>query len=105
MILTGVLVMPARQGIKFGLAAFLAVTAIGVASWWAAEWSYHLTPGNDLVFREASNTGALAGFLVFIAAIVTAGSALMLWIKTVNLMVRRAPGGFVPSFSFLMGRR
>jgi hypothetical protein len=69
--------MPTRQGIKFGLAAFLAVGAIGGTSWWAARWSYHLTPGNDLVFREASNGGAWAGFLVFIAAAVPGLAALL----------------------------
>jgi hypothetical protein len=55
----------------------LALAAIGAASWWARQWSYHLTPGNDLVYREASNAGALVGFLVFIAAAVPALAALL----------------------------
>jgi hypothetical protein len=37
-----------------------------------------LTPGNDQVFREASNAGALTGFLVFIAAGI-AGAAALFW--------------------------
>jgi hypothetical protein len=70
-----------RQGVKIGLATFLAVAVMGIASWWASRWSYHLTPGHDLVFREGSNGGATAGFLVFIAAALTGLYALMLWIN------------------------
>jgi hypothetical protein len=53
---------------------------IGAAAWWAGQRPY-LTPGNHRVFRQDSNAAALAGFLVFIAATVTGGSALMLWIN------------------------
>ena len=62
---------------RIGLAAFLALAAIGAASWWAGQWSYHLTPGNDLVYHEASNAGALAGFLVFVAAAIPGLTALL----------------------------
>jgi hypothetical protein len=65
-----------RHRMKIGLAAFLAVALIGTASWWAGQWSYHLTPGNNLVFREDSNAGAFAGFLVFAAAAIPGVAAL-----------------------------
>ena len=68
--------MLARPWLKNGLAALLALAVIGTASWWAGQWSYHLTPGNDLVFREASNAGAWAGFLVFVAAAIPSLAAL-----------------------------
>jgi hypothetical protein len=60
-----------RRWKKISVAAFLAVSAISAASWWAGQHP-HLTPGNHEVFREASNAGALAGFLVFIAAAIPA---------------------------------
>jgi hypothetical protein len=53
---------------KIGLTALLATALIGGASWWASQWQYHLTPGTNLVFREASNAGAWAGLMVFVAA-------------------------------------
>jgi hypothetical protein len=61
---------------KIGLAALLAVAAISAASWWAGQRPY-LTPGKDQVFREASNVAALAGFLVFIAAVIPGVAALL----------------------------
>jgi len=61
-----------RQQKKFGLAALRAVTVISFASWWARQWWYHVTPGTDLVFREDSNAGAMAGFLVFLTASIPA---------------------------------
>jgi hypothetical protein len=64
-----------RQQKRIGLATFLTVAAIGAASWWAGQRPY-LTPGNDLVFREGSNLGALVGFLVFIAAAIAGLTAL-----------------------------
>jgi hypothetical protein len=61
---------------KIGLTAVLAVAVIGAVSWWAGQWSYHLTPGNDLVFRDASNAGAWAGFRVCAVIIVPYFAAL-----------------------------
>jgi hypothetical protein len=74
-ILRGAVGMPARQRMKIGLAGFVALAAIGAASWWAGQRPY-LTPGNHQVFREGSNFGALAGFLVFIAAAIPGLAAL-----------------------------
>jgi hypothetical protein len=91
--------MPTRQEKKIGLVAFLAVAAIGAVPWWAGQWSYHLTPGNDLVFREASNAGALAGFLVFIAAAVPVLAAL-LGVHDRKFHEAYARAGFVPSSLF-----
>jgi hypothetical protein len=75
-IFTGALAMWTRQGMKIGLAAFVALAAIGVASWWAGQRPY-LTPGNHQVFREASDLGVLAGLLVFVAAAIAAVAALL----------------------------
>jgi hypothetical protein len=61
---------------KIGLAAFLAVATTCAALWWAGQWFYRLTPGNHLIFREDSNAGALAGFLVFAAAAIPGLAAL-----------------------------
>jgi hypothetical protein len=69
-----------RHQKKIGLAAFLALAAIGAASWWAGQRPY-LTPGNHQVFHDASTVGALAGFLVFVAAALNGLFALMLWIN------------------------
>jgi hypothetical protein len=64
-----------RWWIKIGLAAFLASAGISVASWWAGQRPF-LTPGNHQVFHEGSEAGALAGFLVFIAAAIPSVAAL-----------------------------
>ncbi len=69
-----------RRQKKIGLAAFLAVAAIGAASWWAGQRPY-LTPGNHQFFHDGSTVAALAGFLVFVAAALTGLFALMLWIN------------------------
>jgi hypothetical protein len=69
--------MLTRQRMRIGLATFLAVAAIGAASWEARQRSYHLTPGTDVVFREESNVAALAGFLVFWAAAIPGLAALL----------------------------
>jgi hypothetical protein len=65
---------------KIGLAALLALAAIGASSWWASQRPY-LTPGNHQVFHDGSTLGALAGFLVFVAAALTGLFALVLWIN------------------------
>lgn len=41
-----------------------------------AAWVLPSAPGNNLVFREASNAGAMAGFLVFFAAAIPGLAAL-----------------------------
>lgn len=70
-----------RQWMKIGLAAFLAVAAIGAGSWWAGQRPY-LTPGANQIFREeGSSAPAVAGFLVFVAATICGLWALMLWIN------------------------
>ncbi len=56
-----------RRQIDIGLAALIFLAAVGAASWWIGQRPY-LTPGNHEVFREDSNLGAVAGFLVFIVA-------------------------------------
>ena len=50
---------------------------IGPAWWWAGQRPY-LTPGNQQIFREDSNAGAMAGFLVFVAAAIAGLTALFL---------------------------
>ncbi len=60
--------MPTPRRMKIGLAMFLAVVAIGAASWWAGQRP-HLTQGNHRVFHEDSTAAALSGILVFIALI------------------------------------
>ena len=60
---------------KIGLAMFLAVVAIGAASWWAGQRP-HLTQGNHQVFHQDSTAGGLLGFLIFIAAAIPALGAL-----------------------------
>jgi hypothetical protein len=65
-----------RQQVGIGLAVILAIAAIGAASWWAGQRPY-LTPGNHQVFYEGSNIGAMAGFLVFIAAAIPGLVALL----------------------------
>ncbi len=69
--------MLTRQRTRIGLAALLAAAVIGAACWWAGQWSYRLTPGSDRIFREASNAGAWAGFLVFWAAAIPGLAALL----------------------------
>jgi hypothetical protein len=61
---------------KIGLATFLAVVAIGAASWWAGQRP-HLTQGNHQVFHQESNVAALSGFLLFIAAAMPGLAALL----------------------------
>jgi hypothetical protein len=65
------------QRMKIGLAALLAVAVIGPAWWWAGQRPY-LTPGNHQIFRQDSNAGGLAGFLVFMAAAIAGLTALFL---------------------------
>jgi hypothetical protein len=67
--------MRTRQWVKIGLAALLATAVIGPVSWWEGQRPY-FTPGNHQVFRECSNAGALAGFLIFIAAAIPGMAAL-----------------------------
>jgi hypothetical protein len=64
-----------RQWAKIGLAALLAIVVIGPASWWEGQRPY-FTPGNHQVFRECSDAGAMAGFLIFIAAAIPGMAAL-----------------------------
>jgi hypothetical protein len=52
---------------KIGALGLLAATLVVAASWWAGQRTY-ISPGTHQVFHEDSNVGAIAGFLVFIAA-------------------------------------
>ena len=63
-----------RQRMKAGLAALLAIAVIGAASWWAGQRPY-LTPGNHQVFRQDSNAGFFAEFLVVMAAAIAGVAA------------------------------
>ncbi len=76
-------IMRTPQWKKIGLPAFLAMAAIGAASWWAGQRPY-VTPGNHQVFREASNAGAIAGFLIFIAAAIPGMAAALFGINDRN---------------------
>jgi hypothetical protein len=62
---------------KLGLMAMLALAVIGAASLGAGQWWYHLTPGSNQVFREDSNIGACAGFVVFVAGAIAGLAALL----------------------------
>jgi hypothetical protein len=75
-LVTGSLVMRTRRWMKIGLAAFIALAAIGAAFWRAGQRPY-LTPGNHQVFRDASNLGAWIGFLVFAATAIPGAAALL----------------------------
>lgn len=68
--------MRTGKWVKIGLAALLAIVVIGSASWWESQRPY-ITPGDHRVFRECSNAGAMAGFLIFIAAAIPGMAALL----------------------------
>ena len=66
------------------IAAVLLALAVLIAAWWWAGQRTYISPGTHQVFHEDSNVGAIAGFLVFIAATLTGLYALILWINDRN---------------------
>jgi hypothetical protein len=81
--------MLTRQRMGAGLAMLLAIAVISLASWWVGQRP-HLTQGNHQIFRQDSNAGGLAGFLVFIAAAIAGMTALFRALNHKNHEAARA---------------
>jgi hypothetical protein len=76
-------IMQVQRWKEIGLAGLVASAVLIPACWWAGQRTY-ISPGTHQVFHEDSNVGAMAGFLVFIAAALTGLYALMRWINDRN---------------------
>jgi hypothetical protein len=80
-VLVGAVLMHFQRRKKMGAAALLAIGAILTASWWIGQRPY-ITLGSHQVFRMDSNPwGAMAGFLVFLAAIIVGLPILVLCVN------------------------
>jgi hypothetical protein len=75
-VLTGAVGMQIQRLTKVALTALTAAVAIFAACWWAGQRTY-ISPGTHQIFHEDSNVGAMAGFLVFVAAAIAGLVALL----------------------------
>ena len=66
-VLSGALLMQLQQWQKIGSAVLIAMSALLLASSWAAQHP-RITPGRHQVFRMDSNVGAMVGFMIFLFA-------------------------------------
>jgi hypothetical protein len=61
--------MQVQRWKTIGSAGLLGAAALCLSSWLVGQYP-HITPGTQLVFRQDSNLGAVAGFVVFLVSIV-----------------------------------
>jgi hypothetical protein len=79
-VIAGAVGMQIQRWKKFLTAGISAMAALFFACWWMGQRTY-MTPGTRQVFHEDSSAGALAAFLVFVAAAFTGMVALALYIN------------------------